>query len=228
MLMETHGGVYSDMDVEPLRSLDALVDVMGRPQCILGQEPLEHAVILEGKRHFVCNAVLASVPGHPLWSTLLEEIRKDLDNSWGWTRKYLLNLLFPNPVGVTGPRKLTKVVEDNRELLLADHPCSIVKPHVFYPSYDTSADLDSKCSALFRKAERLNKEVTKDQIEACERVKEKEKEEEEEEQQQQQQQQHDNGSGGESRYPASTWAVHHWTHTWIGKHSSKFESHTVH
>mmetsp|Transcript_1929 Transcript_1929/g.3133 ORF Transcript_1929/g.3133 Transcript_1929/m.3133 type:complete len:122 (+) Transcript_1929:403-768(+) len=50
----------------------------------------------------------------------------------------------------------------------------------------------------------------------------------ESETEEQQQQQHDNGSGGESRYPASTWAVHHWTHTWIGKHSSKFESHTVH
>ena len=87
MLMETFGGVYVDMDMEPLKPVDELITVLKEKQqkqgrgdgnsnlrCLLGQEPLEHAVLLEYKSHFICNAMLASTPHHPLWTTLLEKV----------------------------------------------------------------------------------------------------------------------------------------------------------
>ena len=80
MLMETYGGVYVDMDMEPLRPLEDLLELLRWPECVLGQEPLEHAVLLEGKRHFICNAVLVSKPKHQLWAVLLDKVRETRKN----------------------------------------------------------------------------------------------------------------------------------------------------
>ena len=77
--MYVFGGVYADMDFEALRSFDALVDPPESPEgggvaneLLLAKEPELHARLLEGKASFVCNALLASRPGHPFWRYALE------------------------------------------------------------------------------------------------------------------------------------------------------------
>ena len=108
-----HGGVYADLDFEPLQPLfsktasSVFGGMLSRaskssadPPCqaIVGQEPLEHATVLEGRTHFVCNAIMLSVPHHPFWLHVLatiQEIRR--------------TVFSDDPVAVTGPRMLQQV-----------------------------------------------------------------------------------------------------------------------
>ena len=71
MVVRRYGGVYVDLDFECLRPLDSLV--AGR-QIIFGLEPESHAqrapVKERGLDRIVCNAFIASIPGHPFWEHL--------------------------------------------------------------------------------------------------------------------------------------------------------------
>merc|ERR1712176_539190 len=67
------GGVYADMDMEPLQPLDDLIEIAGQPACMLGLEPKEHAVMLYNKYHMVGNAFMASKANHPLWSWIIPQ-----------------------------------------------------------------------------------------------------------------------------------------------------------
>jgi hypothetical protein len=71
MVLDRLGGIYSDLDVEPLRPVDELAAL---PDGFLGVEPLEH--IGSDRIHaglpFLCsNAFMGSRPGHPLWRQVL-------------------------------------------------------------------------------------------------------------------------------------------------------------
>src|SRR5262249_18622865 len=66
------GGIYADLDMEPVRSCDDLLDSNG--PCFVGSEPEVHARKLRGRSRFACNAVMASVPGHPFWKDVVGEI----------------------------------------------------------------------------------------------------------------------------------------------------------
>lgn len=74
LYLKRFGGVYVDLDIEPLRPLDALLS--NDDTCILGAEPESHARMHFGKPVMACNAVMASVPGHPFWDRMLEEIQE--------------------------------------------------------------------------------------------------------------------------------------------------------
>jgi len=56
---------------------------LGQPACVLGREPREHAVVLEGGRELLCNAMIASSPGHPLWTEVLRQIYLKMTTGWG-------------------------------------------------------------------------------------------------------------------------------------------------
>ncbi|WZN67144.1 glycosyltransferase [Chloropicon roscoffensis] len=203
MLMETFGGVYADMDMEPVKPLDELLERLGQPACVLGREPREHAVVLEGGRELLCNAMIASSPGHPLWTEVLRQIYLKMTTGWG---RYDPN---PDPVSLSGPRRLTEVVEDNPSLA---KDCALLPPEAFYPYPDNSAKLEEKCLRLL--AERAGAE----EVEACARVLHLLRQEVK---------MAGGGGEGELGHPVGTYAVHHWTHTWIPRHKGKFESHTV-
>jgi mannosyltransferase OCH1-like enzyme len=106
------GGVYADLDFECLRPIDELL--AGR-QVVLGREPPEHGFLhVEGAgyRPHVCNAFMASVPGHPFWELVIRRLfdaRRATD-----------------PLEATGPRFLTRVLEEHRRVdgsvFLADWP----------------------------------------------------------------------------------------------------------
>ena len=74
------GGVYADLDVEPLKSLDPIRDWT---PCILSQEPNAHHQVatydLFGSRDdhnhtLACNAFMACRPGHPFFFYFLSRI----------------------------------------------------------------------------------------------------------------------------------------------------------
>ena len=98
--MHAVGGVYADIDVELLQPLRPLLRLQRRrhnASVILGQEPLAHSVLLENKPRQVCNAVLASVPGHPFWLYVLRSIASGARG-------------LEDPVDSTGPRMLERLV----------------------------------------------------------------------------------------------------------------------
>ena len=115
----------------------------------------------------------------------------------------------PDPVSLSGPRRLTEVVEDNPSLA---KDCALLPPEAFYPYPDNSAKLEEKCLRLL--AERAGAE----EVEACARVLHLLRQEVK---------MAGGGGEGELGHPVGTYAVHHWTHTWIPRHKGKFESHTV-
>ena len=80
IVLYAFGGVYADIDVEPLKSLNPIRDWS---PCILSQEPNAHHQIanyrLYGSRAelnhtLACNAFMACRPGHPFFFYLLSRI----------------------------------------------------------------------------------------------------------------------------------------------------------
>ncbi|WP_170265534.1 glycosyltransferase [Thiohalocapsa marina] len=108
-LLYHFGGLYADLDFECLRPFDALLEGKG---VVLGLEPDAH---LGQHKHFehdriVCNALMASRPGHPFWRFVID-LLKDTSR-------------HPGPLDATGPYLLTRAVaeyrgEDAPELLSA-------------------------------------------------------------------------------------------------------------
>jgi hypothetical protein len=147
--MHVFGGVYADLDVQllqPLRPLLHSLRVDRNASVILGSEPLAHAVLLEGKRRQVCNAVLASVPGHPFWLHVLR--RHVMVGFRGGA----------DPVGSTGPRMLERAVEEWVGGVgvggigggISSGGVHVVAPDVFFPSWDPmqAGTLQRKCTSV--------------------------------------------------------------------------------
>jgi mannosyltransferase OCH1-like enzyme len=93
-----YGGIYADLDIEPLKSLDP---IRQQYACVMAREPTEHAQIAwnfpEGKK-LACNAFMACRPRHPFMRLIIDmlEIRGTKES---------------NPVIATGPGMLTKVLK---------------------------------------------------------------------------------------------------------------------
>ncbi len=115
------GGVYVDLDVEPLRSLDPFLAGCG--DCVLGAEPESHAQKRRGKSLMACNAIMASAPGHPFWQRMIEEIERRAALPGG------------EPVGVTGPLALDAAYEAHGRAL----GVVVSEPDAFFPLPDLDA-----------------------------------------------------------------------------------------
>lgn len=129
------GGVYADLDIEPLKPLDAFLASAG--DCVLGSEPEAHARKRRGAPVLACNAVLASCPGHPFWERLLEEIERRASRGGR------------EPVAVTGPIALQAAYEQHGRAL----GVRISEPDAFFPLPDVDAQslpLDDKARKHFR------------------------------------------------------------------------------
>lgn len=68
LVLRHHGGLYVDLDFEALKPLD---DLLSGASLLFGLEPASHAarepVRARGFSRIVCNALMASAPGHPFW-----------------------------------------------------------------------------------------------------------------------------------------------------------------
>ena len=107
------GGVYSDLDLYPIRSIDPLVKMN---KVILGTEPKEH-IISKTYPVVLCNAFMISPPNHSMWKALMKYI---IDN-------YEEN---DNPVETTGPGVMSKFYRDYPEYF---SDVIITSPCFFYP-----------------------------------------------------------------------------------------------
>jgi len=152
------GGVYVDLDVEPLRPLDGFLRDNG--DCILGAEPEAHARRRRGKARMACNAVMASIAAHPFWALMTEEMQRRASVS------------HADPVSVTGPIALDAVYEQHGQRL----GVTVSHPDAFFPLPDLAAQ---------------SLPLSRHQRKHFERMLEL------------------------KQYPAASWGVHHWAHTWI-------------
>ena len=151
-ILDKVGGVYADLDFEvrifrsfpsklthltsiccqALQPFDALIS---KHDLILGQEPEAHSHILYNIDSMICNAIMASCPGHPFWKSAHAELqfRKDIKT-----------------VRATGPKMLTGALERYHKTGEAKmHPVFLPEPEVFYPFFDDgivgATNLKDKC-----------------------------------------------------------------------------------
>ncbi|MGY0061593.1 glycosyltransferase [Streptomyces sp. LZ34] len=97
-LLDHFGGLYVDMDFECLRPM---TDLFAGEELLLGLEPEQHVQLpwnrRSGLRRIVCNAFMASRPGHPFWS----HVHRQLVGAH----------TMPGPMDATGPFLLTRAVD---------------------------------------------------------------------------------------------------------------------
>ena len=111
------GGLYVDLDIEALRPADEILD---GPECMLGCEPKVHAERLRRTERIVCNAAMASVPNHPFWEKMIEQIRERATQG------------NRDPVWMTGPLCLQAAFERHGERL----GVGLWDPDAFFPLPD--------------------------------------------------------------------------------------------
>lgn len=117
-LLRHYGGVYVDLDFECLAPQDALLESAA---VLLGEEPAAHmeyhrgGIVARDLQHLVCNAWMASPPGHPFWDHVIEcmiAVRAE-----------------PGPLEATGPLMLTHAVDSYR----GDAPVELLPAAMLYP-----------------------------------------------------------------------------------------------
>jgi mannosyltransferase OCH1-like enzyme len=97
-LLHHYGGVYADMDFEALKPVD---EFLQGADVVIGMEPLSHWEKVRAQGYpfqaLLCNAWMASVPGHPMWPHLFKLVPA-LEHT-------------VHPVTTTGPYLLTMAYE---------------------------------------------------------------------------------------------------------------------
>jgi len=90
--MSHFGGVYADLDLEPVRPVDQLLRSTEDAQLLMVREPAAHC-LLHGRPLIVSNAFIASTPRHPAWQEVFDLLNQRRD----WL----------DPLAATGPFLLT-------------------------------------------------------------------------------------------------------------------------
>lgn len=116
LILDHFGGVYADLDYECLRPMDPLLEDR---ELVFGLEPDQHLEFEDAQKReltrLICNAWMASVPGHPFWNHLLKKLVEYHD--------------FPGPLDATGPFLLTRACdtyENPAQITL--EPASVLYP----------------------------------------------------------------------------------------------------
>lgn len=116
-LMHVYGGIYADLDMECIRSVEPL---LSSTRAIIGTEPIEHARHYHVD-HVLCNAILLSPPGHPVWRAIMAHIVANYQPEG--------NVVFN-----TGPMAMTRLHQQRPEVY---EDVEIAEPTVFYPVVDS-------------------------------------------------------------------------------------------
>ena len=159
LYLARHGGIYADLDIEPLRPLDPFL--ARTTECWLGSEPECHAQKRLGQARMACNAVMGSIPNHPFWARMIEEMQRRA-----------IGPQQADPVQVTGPIALDAAYRKHGAAL----GVTLAEPDAFFPLPDVNGQplpLSPREKVHYQRMLELR------------------------------------------HYPTSSWAVHHWAHTWI-------------
>ncbi|KAK3593539.1 hypothetical protein CHS0354_018619 [Potamilus streckersoni] len=123
VILYEYGGVYADMDMESLRSLEPIVR---KYSCILAQEPYEHPIMDGNFEHLVINAFMACAKKHPFMKLVVDRL-KDFSHFW-------------NVLDSTGPHFLTfiyKSYQSERNIKSTDDDGVYLAPaEYFFPTLD--------------------------------------------------------------------------------------------
>lgn len=137
-LLHSVGGLYVDVDFECTRPLDTLHNTH---KLFLGSEPLAHAVLLEkSTTPALCNAIMASTPGHPFWLSVLDNIKEK------FKRRGQRGANAFDAVGLTGPRVVKQTYFENASYV-ADQTLAVLAPEFFYPevAYWNLGEMEKAC-----------------------------------------------------------------------------------
>ena len=224
-VLHAEGGIYADLDFEALRPLDTL---LARAHAeghgvLLGQEPLAHAHALYDIPRMMCNAIMGSCAQHPFWRTAMAEVRRRAVEQGVKT------------VRATGPKMLTAAVATAQAMARSSGwmprfgSVYVAPATMFYPFFDDgnvgATNMRSKCagrdlsprrehacsrlSALHFRNEALSSFVADgDTVPALAAAATDEADAVEE----------DNTAAADwgKGVRARPFAVHHWSHTWLG------------
>jgi mannosyltransferase OCH1-like enzyme len=119
------GGLYVDFDYECLQPLDALLN---DALCCMGVEPMQHA-LRHGKSLVVGNALMASVPGHPYFEAIINDMMEG--------EKYSTLPKVSQVMQTTGPFMTTRLYEqypNKEEITLL--PADLVTPFTVFEIRD--------------------------------------------------------------------------------------------
>jgi inositol phosphorylceramide mannosyltransferase catalytic subunit len=98
-LLQQFGGLYVDLDYECLRP-EIFEEFHCSYDLYMGFEPMDHGFTKKNNLFKLCNALMASIPNHPLIKHLIVNMKAN----------YLAYTPFCGPVEKTGPSYLTRIV----------------------------------------------------------------------------------------------------------------------
>ena len=130
-ILHHEGGVYADLDLECLRPIDSLLT---ERQLVIGLEPSQHSLrelaSARGLNDILCNAFMASVPGHTFWDTVAEQLQRYAGEA--------------SPLDATGPFMLTRAWQNapDRDAL------TLVESELLYPVTAEDAEAGRTGQAL--------------------------------------------------------------------------------
>lgn len=184
-----HGGVYADLDMECLRPLD---DIAAKDDCVLSQEPLEHAHFLSHiGPPLVSNALMACKPKHPFFEYVINRLNS-YTGFFSWS----------DILHATGPFMLTDAFKNYHHVwpLISSEVANKVRlanPEEFHPHPDESM-IDHMRKMCRNSQGRLLPSESFAQLQKalCNKL-----------------MSHEFGRS----IDLSAYTNHHWTHTWAGK-----------
>jgi hypothetical protein len=114
LLLDHFGGVYVDLDVECLRSVEELVSGQ---RVVFPAEPAIHSHLWrhKGYKQVLSTAFMASEPGHPLWKSVIAELKASAQ--------------IEDVMDATGPFVLTRCYERYAER----NQITVAAPETIYP-----------------------------------------------------------------------------------------------
>lgn len=96
-ILYTYGGIYSDMDIEPIKNFDKIFQKISDKNVYLIRTP---------QMSYVTNCFMASKPGSKFWLDVFKIMKRDSDNpSYLWIGKHW------KVMNTTGPLMLNRIYE---------------------------------------------------------------------------------------------------------------------
>jgi len=122
-----YGGLYADLDMECLKPVNT---ALNQSDCVVSQEPLEHAEFLAPVgTPLVSNALMACRPGHPFFAHVITR----LSSHAGW-------VTWNSVLWATGPYMLTTAYWEYERCRRRSNGdvVAVAAPDVFHPTPDDS------------------------------------------------------------------------------------------